>query len=257
MSFDDPIRVDTHCHVDLHPNDRLLVDELETAQIYTIAVTNAPSVFQHTLELTKETKYIRAALGLHPELIATHGHELYAFLRELPNTRYVGEVGLDFTTNDKDLRQRQVTVFERIVEACGRSGDKILTIHSRRAAAKVIDTVGKQFRGRAILHWFSGSKTDLRRALDYGFFFSVNPAMATSERTLSLIREIPIERILTETDAPFAKVGAVPGTYRDLSFVAEVLASEWQMSPSEVATTILDNFRSLVTFASAPSGDVI
>src|SRR5262249_38504700 len=136
-----------------------------------------------------------------------------------------------------------------------RSGDKILTIHSRRAAGQVIDTLGRNFRGRAILHWFSGSKTDLRRAVEYGFYFSVNPAMAASERSMSLVREIPINRILTETDAPFAKIGGATMTYHNLPFVAEALATEWKMSPNEVGLTILNNFRSLVIDSTTSQND--
>lgn len=238
--------VDTHCHVDLHDDDRRLVDELEASRVYTIAVTNAPSVFHHTFALAKDKKYVRAALGLHPELIATHASEVEGFLKELPKTRYVGEVGLDFTTTDQGLRKRQTEIFERIVGACNDAGDKILTIHSRRAASAVLDVIGPTFRGRAILHWFSGSKTELRRAVDAGMFFSINPAMANSERSLSLVREMPRDRILTETDAPFVKIATTPATYRDLPVVIRALSTVWRETESETAHLLLANFRSLV-----------
>jgi TatD DNase family protein len=239
--------VDTHCHVDLHSDDRRLIDELERSRVYTVAVTNAPSVFHHTAALAKDRKFVRPALGLHPELVATHGSEIDDFLQLLPGTRYVGEIGLDFTTTDHDLRKQQTDIFERIIRASSNAGDKILTIHSRRAASRVLDVIGTGFRGQAILHWFSGSKSELRRAAAAGLFFSINPAMALSERALSLIREMPRDQILTETDAPFAMIGKKSSTHEDLPLVIRALASVWQEDETAARDRILANFRSLVS----------
>src|SRR5262245_6996076 len=103
-----PPAVDTHCHVDLFPNPADVIARAESAGICTIAVTNAPRVFAHTQALASKSQFVRAALGLHPELVATHGQELDRLLELLPQTRFVGEVGLDFVTTDQDVRRRQM-----------------------------------------------------------------------------------------------------------------------------------------------------
>jgi TatD DNase family protein len=85
--------IDTHCHLDLYPDYRAVLDEVERDCIYTIAVTNAPSVFSRCTHLTRDARYVRTALELHPELAAARERELPMFRELLPRTRYVGEVG--------------------------------------------------------------------------------------------------------------------------------------------------------------------
>jgi TatD DNase family protein len=169
----------------------------------------------------------------------------------LDQTRYVGEIGLDYVTTDRILRQKQRQIFEAILKDCAAFGDKILTVHSRRAAADVIACIGGGFPGAVILHWFSGSKRELRAGLDAGCYFSVNPAMIKSERGRSLILEIPRTRLLTESDGPFVEVesrGAIPS---DVLIAVEGIAQLWRVEPTEAATTILTNFRTLVDTSSA------
>src|SRR5579864_1932918 len=93
--------VDAHCHIDLYQAPRKTIEQAETDRIYTIAVTNAPSVFAHTAALVAGSRYVRAAIGLHPELVHSHRHELENFRHYLTQTRYVGEVGLDYMILDE------------------------------------------------------------------------------------------------------------------------------------------------------------
>ena len=235
--------VDTHCHLDLYPNPTAIARDVEDHSICTVAVTNAPSVFFFTSNLAKSSRHIRAALGLHPELVATHGHEIDAFLSALEQTRYVGEIGLDYSTSDDVLRQKQRTVLQRILAACAEDKNKVLTLHSRRAAGDVIDHIGKDFPGTVILHWFSGSQKELRRGLDFGFYFSVNPAMTQSESGRKLISLIPIDRILTETDGPFVRMGDSPAQPSDVRSVITYLANAWHQAPDVIEQQVATNLR--------------
>ncbi len=88
---------------------------------------------------------------------------------------------------------------------CAEEEDKILTIHSRRAAADIISMVGNSFQGTAILHWFTGAAKEVERAAAYGMYFSVNPAMVLSEKGRSLISAMPVDRVLTESDGPICE----------------------------------------------------
>lgn len=108
--------VDAHCHIDLYKSPQAIVEQAEAQHIYTIAVTNAPSVFSHTAALTAGSKYVRAALGLHPELAHSHGNEIEQFFRYLPETRFVGEVGLDYTTTEEGRRIAQRQILTRIAD---------------------------------------------------------------------------------------------------------------------------------------------
>lgn len=238
--------VDTHCHIDLYPQPENVIAEIEANGIYTIAVTNAPSVFHYTADLTKHSKYIRAAAGLHPELVHSHGKEIDLLWPLLDQTRYVGEVGLDHTTTDESIRLYQRNTFVQILDRCSVYGNKVLTVHSRRAAGQVISLVGKNYPGKVILHWFSGSKKELQQAINFDLYFSVNSAMLSSQKGQSLIAEMPPDRILTESDGPFVSIAKTPASPLHINKVLENLAACWQLSVEETSTKIITNFRNLL-----------
>src|SRR5699024_6292399 len=148
---------DTHLHLDLFKNRDEIIKEINNNKIYTIAVTNLPVLFTK-LNNELSSKYIRPALGLHPELLFEYQHHIPQMWKLLNKTRYIGEVGLDFKkgAHYKDL---QISFFTELIERCNNYGDKILTIHSRGSADEVVSIIGEGFTGKAILHWYSGSKT--------------------------------------------------------------------------------------------------
>jgi len=237
---------DTHYHLDLSSDPAAMVRACEARHIYTIAVTNAPLVFAATQALVAKCKYVRAAIGLHPELVHSHYGELDKFWEALDQTRYVGEVGLDYVTQDRDNRTKQRTILSQILERCATVGGKVITLHSRRAAADVIDAVGPGFPGHPILHWYSGSLRELKKAVEYGFYFSINPRMVATESSLRLIKEMPRNRILLETDGPFVTVENRPAVPSDTLIVVERLAEEWAVAPAEASELLFGNFRQLL-----------
>ncbi len=239
--------VDAHFHFDLFKDSAEIVAEIEARRIRTIAVTNAPSVFHHTLRFSSSTRYLLPAVGLHPELVATHGREVDSMWPMLEQTRFVGEIGLDYVTSDPENKSAQRDVFSRILERCAAYGDKVISIHSRRSAADVISAVGNGYPGRIILHWFSGSHRDLNRAVNAGFYFSIGPAMVRSKNGLSLLSAMPRDRVLTETDGPFVQVGEQPAKPSDVTIAVEAIADVWRTSTAEAASAISRNFDSVIS----------
>ena len=244
--------VDTHCHIDLYPSPTRVVEACERAGIYTIAVTNAPSLFAHSYGLTWSTKFVRAAVGLHPQLVRSHGQELAKMWELLEQTRYVGEIGLDYTQSNEADHARQRTVFAAILERCSSATNKIVTIHSRRAARDVINIAGGSFPGTLILHWFSGTLRELEDALACGFLFSVNAAMLRSKKGVEIVRRVPRDRLLTETDGPFVKSSAhEASTPADVPSTVQALADIWSVDVGTAADVIRTTFARIVggTFA--------
>lgn len=242
----EPALIDAHCHVDLFPSMTELVNSIDKCRVHTIAVTNAPFVFKHTQALATKSKYLHAALGLHPELVATHGAEIAQMIPLLKETRFVGEVGLDYVTADHALRQRQAVVFTRVLEECATLGDKVVTVHSRRAARDVIDAIGSNFPGHVILHWFSGTRSEVRKAVSNGLWFSVNYAMTQSANGRSILSELPPDRVLTETDGPFQKVSGKPQMPSDVAAVLAPLAEMWRVEQNEARRIVAENFDTLL-----------
>lgn len=237
--------VDAHCHIDLFPRPAYIVEQAKSQRIYTIAVTNAPSVFEHTAHLASGSRYVRPALGLHPELAHTHGHELEQFRSHLGKTRYIGEVGLDYTTTDNNIRQEQRRILATIAGWADEAGDKVLTLHSRRAAADVIEVL-KGIKARRILHWFSGTNKEMDSAITEGYFFSINSAMMQSARGRAVAHRIPQDRALTETDGPFVKDGLSPASPLTVKLTITRLAQMWRVPVEQVQATVLQNFRTLI-----------
>lgn len=233
--------VDAHCHLDLFPDPAALVRRIDERRVHTIAVTNAPSVFAHTERLAAGSRYLRAAAGLHPELVATHGGELDQLWPCLERTRYVGEVGLDYSTNDAALRTRQRAVFDKILERCAAFRDKTITVHSRRASSDTIDAIGERFPGKVILHWFTGTRREVERAARLGLYFSINPAMVTSQKGRELVDAMPRDRVLTESDGPFVKLGPQPADPTSAPIVLNYLARTWRLEVEQVARAVFAN----------------
>ena len=191
---------DTHFHLDLQKDRVAAIREIEEHQIYTIAVTNLPDLYRKEYcEIA--SKYIRLALGFHPELLHQYKGQIPLMWEFLPEVRYIGEVGLDFV--DTTYKSEQIAFFSELIERCRFDRDKIITIHSRRAVRQVLRIIGNNYRFKPILHWFTGSNDEILEAVDAGFYFSINGAMMTSKRFLALLPLIPKERLLLETDSPF------------------------------------------------------
>ncbi|MBB4398788.1 Qat anti-phage system TatD family nuclease QatD [Bradyrhizobium sp. ERR14] len=240
--------VDFHCHLDLYPDFEALVAESDRFGIFTLAVTTTPKAWARNNKLASSTKFVRAALGLHPQLVAERWREIELWERLLDETRYVGEVGLDAGPRYYASMDRQIEVFRRILRACAKSGGKILSIHSVRSAPKVLDLIEDEVpegRAKFVFHWFTGSIADARRAADLGCYFSINGQMLSTDRGRTLVASLPIDRLLTETDGPFTSQGADPARPRDVGQTVKQLATARGMSTEDGATAVLRNLKVL------------
>lgn len=239
--------IDFHCHLDLFPNPRQVVEECIARSIYVLSVTTTPSAWEGTLALAQHGSRIRTALGFHPQLADERYCELALFEEKLPETKYVGEVGLDGGPELRKTWQRQQEVFEHILKVCSSSGGKVLSIHSRRAASPVIDLLAKHpDAGVPVLHWFSGNASDLERAKSQGIWFSVGPAMLSSRKGREIAAKLPIDRVVTETDAPFAQLEGETLMPWMSELATEALADVWGLDVHQVQQQVLANFDMLV-----------
>lgn len=244
-----PEFVDAHCHVDLYDSPHAIASTIKAKRIHTIAVTNAPFVFEFTKQLAAGSQFLYPAVGLHPELVADHASQLNLLRKLIPETRFIGEVGLDYVTQDAEVRRKQREVFQQVLNDCAVVGARILTVHARRSSADVIDMVGNDFPGKVILHWFSGTQTELRRAINYGLHFSVNGAMFQSKSGHGVIAAIPKDRLLTETDGPFTKHGKQRATPESVINMIRLLSDIWAVSAEDAAKTVLTNFYAVAGLA--------
>lgn len=232
MSDTEPSLIDYHCHLDLYPDYEAQYRQVAAQRIATLAVTTTPHAWPRNKELAAKIPSVRVALGVHPQLVGQHTNEMALFERYLPETRYVGEVGLDAGPKFYRTYDRQKAVFESVVRLCAEAGGKILSVHAVRSVRDVLEFVERHLAGtsnRVVLHWFSGSVAEARRAAELGCYFSIN-RMMLEKRDTALLSSLPRQRLLTETDGPFTKVEgqvAVPADVRStVAALSECLAQD-------------------------------
>ena len=196
--------IDAHMHFDLYKNRDTVLNFIEENKSFTFAMTNLPELYVKYIKQFRRYKFVKLALGFHPELVFEYSDQIELFLELTPTTRYIGEIGLDFSYSNKENQKKQIEVFSQIIEKCSHEKNKVLSIHSRCASKEVINIM-KYFEGKAILHWYTGNNTELNCAVERGYYFSINNQMLKSKSGRDIISKIPLNKILLESDAPFTK----------------------------------------------------
>ena len=217
--------IDFHCHLDLYKDPIRVAEEANRINKFTLCVTTSPKAWSVTSQVYKQYNNIKVALGLHPEMVERKINELDLMLASIQHTKYIGEIGLDGLPQNRSSFRVQIKVFEEIVRQCHREGGRVLSIHSRFAVQEVL-TVLKKYpnSGTPVLHWFSGSLSELKDAIDIGCYFSVNEPMISSPKGRALVGKMPLRRVLPETDGPFAQRGGVPLRPSDVCKVERAIA---------------------------------
>lgn len=237
--------IDMHCHLDLYPEPLKVVEECKQREIYVLSVTTTPKAWEGTCKLAGGSQRIRTALGLHPQIAHQRFQELELFDALLPNAKYVGEIGLDGGRDFKRHWDIQLKVFRHILSSVNHAGGRIMTIHSRASAATVLDEL-EGIDGIPILHWFTGTTRQLKRAIDIGCWFSVGPAMLCTPKAVELVSMIPKDRILTETDGPFAKYNGKVLMPWECDIAQQQLANIWQCPIDHVIIQLKKNLKILL-----------
>lgn len=213
--------VDFHVHIDYYPNYNTIFNFYNNQKIYTLFVTNFPEVFKKAKDSFPESKYVKIALGYHPEMIGMRPFKQKSFDEYLDETKYVGEVGLDFSKDHIKNRDEQIRIFRYI---CRKTADqnKIMSVHSRHAELDVLANLKEFGVKHAVFHWYTGSIKNLEDVIESNYYLSLNPAMLRTKRGREIIQSVPLPQILIETDGPHSKYNNrqtvpddIPSIYRD------------------------------------------
>ncbi len=239
--------IDLHCHLDLYPDPFSEIRSAIAQNAYILSVTTTPKAWRTTARIAADAPRIKTSLGFHPQLVGERAHEIELFEELLPSAEYVGEIGLDGSRDFKDTFDVQLKVFRKILQLMSKNGGRISSIHSRGAATETLDEIEKApGAGTPILHWFSGSKAELKRAIDLGCWFSVGPAMLRGKKGVALVNMMPPGRILTETDGPFGKNGKEPLRPAEVGLALKELSVCWGCSFESAASKVAQNLRCIL-----------
>ena len=222
--------IDTHCHLDFPDYNADRDDVLKAARDAGIAkMVNIGCDLkssQASVDLADRYPQIYAAIGFHPHDAKSYDDQMEKQLRAMANNFKVvaiGEVGLDFY-RDRSPRDVQREVFVRQMRLARELGLP-LVIHIRDAYEEAIDMLieEKAYEGNVVLHCFSGTVKDAERALDYGMYLSFGGVLTFSNSRLpELVRNVPLDQIILETDAPFLTPHPHRGTRNSPAMVALV-----------------------------------
>lgn len=199
------------------------------------------------IALAEQYDYLYAAVGFHPENLGNMPEdwkEQVAALTKHPKVVAVGETGLDYHWDiPKPLQQR---VFEEQLQLSLDLGMPII-VHDREAHGDVFDLLRK-YRPKALVHCFSGSVELMREAMRLGLYISLGGVVTfkNARHSVEVASEIPLDRLLLETDAPYMAPVPFRGKRCDSSMIvyaAEKIASLRGMTAQELLDITADNAR--------------
>lgn len=234
-------RVDAHCHVDLLNDWQDAIHRLESRAQFTLAVTTTPKAWAVEQEFARHCKYVRIGVGLHPQVVRERMAELPLLERAIGSSRFVGEVGLDASPMHKDSFLDQLRVLRRVFSVCAEMGGRVLSLHSVRAVGPLLDLLESTnaHEGNAVIfHWFTGSRTELERALSMGAIISVNADMLRTAKGRSHALAAGPKRTLTESDAPFTKMHPLIDGVPSMESAICALADCWGVSVPVAAGSV-------------------
>jgi TatD DNase family protein len=244
--------IDLHTHLDLYPNALDIISRVNKENLFTLAVTTSPRAWVATSQVFKGYENIKVALGLHPEVAEVKFNELNLLLSSIHQADFIGEIGLDGSLRNSNTWGKQELIFDSSIKECEKAGGKIISIHSRSAASKVLSIIKKYPScGIPVLHWFSGSVHELKEAVEMRCYFSVNSVMLKSKKGRALASRIPPELVLPESDGPFATLNQIPIMPWEAMDICSILSEFWNVSHQEAKMQVMENFDQLIRTSGA------
>ncbi len=221
-----------------------------------------PRSFATANKRASSSPNVIAGVGLHPWWIADGrcGTAEVDLLCELAvRERFIGEVGLDFSPRFAGTEGIQTQAFERLCQALSQNplAGRVLSIHSVRAAGATLDILESNGLLKdtpnsptIIFHWFSGTSDELARARNAGCYFSINERMLVTKRGREYARQIPLDRLLLETDAPTEENEdtTAQSLVESLTSVSKSIATLKNCDVRRIESVVLANSRSIFDF---------
>lgn len=235
--------VDFHVHIDYYKNYYDIFRKYEELHIYTLFVTNLPQIYAKCIQEFHKSDYIRIALGYNPQLSNQYDFDKRLFEKHIDTTKYIGEVGLDFSSQYVKTKDKQLEVFNYICEIAGKK-NKIMSIHSRKADEPIVSILENKNIKFAVFHWYTGSIERIEQIIDDGYYFSANLAMLKSNSGREILKKIPINRLLIETDGPHTYIKKSVAVPEKMQIVYNEFGKFFNMP--DLSEIIYSNFKKLL-----------
>ena len=199
--------IDTHVHLEEIENLEQAIAEAKAAGIIAIIAVGSDYVSnQKVLDLAQVYKdFVYPALGLHPWNLQDSNieHNLQFIEDNIDKAVGAGEIGLDYhkRVRARAEKELQKSVLKDILKIA-KTHKKPAIIHSRYAWRDSFTLVEEARLEKAVFHWYTGTSSVLRDIVGQGYYISATPAVEYHEEHRRAVKEIPLERLLLETDSP-------------------------------------------------------
>ena len=247
---------DSHAHYDSHQFDEDREELLTSMQAHGVGtIVNSAADWDSVTEVVKLAQkypFVYAAVGLHPDEVGALNEERFEYVKsqcQKDKVVAVGEIGLDYYW-DNESHDVQKKWFIRQLELA-RELNLPVIIHSRDAAEDTLKIMKEYATGlRGVIHCFSYSKELAREYVKMGFYIGVGGVVTfkNGKKLKEIVEEIPLERILLETDCPY--LAPVPfrgkrNSSQYLTYVAEEIANIRGITYKEVVAQTEENAKTL------------
>jgi len=218
---------DSHIHLSdpvYRSEINFILKQMEFLKIKACCVSTNVTNSLETLSLSKQSSLVLPFIGIHPEY-ANDDLEKIIDLIELNqnNISGIGEIGLDPTyVKNTDDTKKQIQVFESLLSSAEKF-HKPVSIHSRKSLDDIFEIMTSYDAKHALLHWFDGSKKQLQKAMDMGFFVSFGPVTIYANDKQTLLSKAYPSKILVETDGPVRFSRCFEMKSGQISFIPSVI----------------------------------
>lgn len=250
--------IDSHCHLNfpglVENIDSILANMRANEVSHALCVSTDLVSFPQVLELVEGHDNLYASVGVHPdyELESEPAQVELVRLAQHPKVIAIGETGLDYyrLTGDLEWQRVRFRTHIRAARECG----KPLIIHTRSAAEDTLRIMVEEEAGKVggVMHCFTENLEVARAAIELGFYISFSGILTFKNATIikEVAQNIPLEKILIETDAPYLAPAPHRGKTNQPAYVkhvAEELAKLRNITLEAVGNATSQNFKRLFT----------
>jgi len=243
--------IDTHGHLDSPEfdadRDEIIRKAVDSGIEYIINVGSSVAGSQNSISLADKYNCIYACVGIHPHDADKSTPDDVGRIRAMASHAKVvaiGEIGLDYYKN-YSAQDNQKKLFEAFL-GLSREFNLPVVLHSRQAESDTLSIIKEFMPIKAVVHCFSGDESFLQQCLDLGFYvsFTCNVTYKKADKLRGVVKAVPFDRIMLETDAPYLSPEGLRGKRNDslnIIRLAEEIAFIRGTTAEEVGTITTNN----------------
>lgn len=243
--------LDSHCHLNDEAFDEDLNDTLKRMIDNDVKrcmlVSCTPFDYERGLKINHPEIEIKRAIGIFPEYTDLSDEEYKAYEKYFDEADAIGEIGLDYHWYP-ETKEKQKALFIKQIELANKLNKPII-VHARDASQDAFDIL-KAHPCRGLLHCYSGSAEMAKELVKLGYYISIAGPITwkNAKAPLEVIKAIPVDRLLIETDSPYLTPAPNRGKRNEPSnvvYVGRVIAKELGIAEEEFKAIINKNYDAL------------